>query len=210
MDSLSKLVAALRYLPGVGPKSALRMAHYLLQDKREQGLELASCLQDAMRRIGHCEWCNNFTETDRCSICLNPNRDAQTLCVVETPSDVMAIEQSSSFEGYYFVLMNKISPIEGIGPDDIDLPKLKARVEKSNLKEIIVALSPTVEGRTTTYFIQDLFRDAPVEVSQLAHGIPSGGELEFLDSHTIGSALQNRSKLNKASGQTSSNEKISF
>lgn len=192
MDILTRLVEALRCLPGVGPKSAQRMVFHLLQHQRQRGLLLASCLEQAMNQIQHCERCANYTEHHLCSICQNSDRDASLLCVVESPADVSAIEQSNAFQGKYFVLMGKISPLDGLGPDDIGLPRLKKLIIQENIKEVILALSPSVEGQTTIHFIHQLLRDQPVNMTQLAHGIPSGGELEFLDGNTIGNALRNR------------------
>jgi recombination protein RecR len=149
-----------------------------------------------MTLICHCLRCNNYTEHTLCALCQNPNRDPTLLCVVESPADVSAIEQSNAFQGKYFVLMGKISPIDGLGPDEIGLPKLKALITQENIQEIIIALSPTVEGQTTVHFIHQLLRDEPIHISQLAHGIPSGGELEFLDGNTISSALRNRATIN--------------
>ena len=196
MDTLNRLVEALRCLPGVGPKSAQRMAFHLLQHQRQRGLHLASCLEQAMNDIGHCERCNNYTEKTRCDLCQNPDRDPGILCVVESPADVSAIEQSNAFHGKYFVLMGKISPLDGLGPDDIGLPRLKNLILQEEIKEVILALSPSVEGQTTVHFIHQLLRDEHINISQLAHGIPSGGELEFLDGNTIGSALRNRATIN--------------
>ena len=195
MDTLLQLVNALRCLPGIGPKSAQRMAYYLLNNQRSKGLHLASCLQDAMVSIRHCDRCNNHTTLSLCELCVNSQRDTNVLCIVEHPIDVIAIEQSQAFNGYYYVLMGKISPMDGIGPEDIGLPKLKRLIDDENesIQEVILALSPTIEGQTTNHFIHELLRDKPIRVSQLAHGIPSGGELEFLDGKTIGNALRNRS-----------------
>ena len=198
MDALSRLVDALRCLPGIGPKSAQRMAFHLLQHQRQRGLHLASCLNDAMNNIGHCMRCNNYAANDMCSICSNTTRDLTVLCVVESPGDVAAIEHSSAYQGGYYVLMGKISPLDGIGPDDIGLPQLQKLVVDSGIKEVILALSPTIEGQTTVHFIQELLRPHAVRISQLAHGIPSGGELEFLDGNTIGSALRNRAALSRS------------
>lgn len=196
MDTLNCLVNALRCLPGVGPKSAQRMAFHLLQNQRQRGLHLASCLSEAMNNITHCAQCNNYTEQPLCALCLDPKRSAGILCVVENPVDVLAIEQSQSFNGHYFVLMGKISPIDGLGPEDIGLPRLKELVKSKQIREVILALSPSVESQTTAHFIHQLLAETPINISQLAHGIPSGGELEFLDGHTIGSALRNRALIN--------------
>ena len=192
MDALSRLIDALRCLPGVGPKSAQRMAFQLLKNSRQRGMHLASCLDDAMRHIRHCQRCNNYTSADICAICNNQNRDRSMLCVVESPADVAAIEQSSAFPGCYYVLMGKISPLDGIGPEHIGLPRLQQLVHDEGIKEVILALSPTIEGKTTVCFIQSLLSSSAAHISQLAHGIPSGGELEFLDANTSGHALRNR------------------
>ncbi|MDI9818770.1 MULTISPECIES: recombination mediator RecR [unclassified Legionella] len=196
MNALTRLVDALRCLPGIGPKSAQRMVFHLLQYQRQRGLHLASCLEEAMHAIQHCKRCNNYTEMELCGLCQNPARDLKTLCIVETPADVMAIEQSGVFNGCYYVLMGKISPLDGLGPEEIGLPRLHALVEKEQIKEVILALSPTLEGQTTIHFIHELLKGCPIHISQLAHGIPSGGELEFLDSNTIGNALRNRAAVN--------------
>jgi len=196
MDTLNRLVDALRCLPGVGPKSAQRMVFHLLHQQRQRGLHLASCLEQAMNNITHCERCNNYTEQALCHLCQSSNRDSLLLCVVESPADVSAIEQSHAFNGKYFVLMGKISPLDGLGPEDIGLPRLRNLILQEGIKEVILALSPSVEGQTTIHFIQQLLRDESLLISQLAHGIPSGGELEFLDGHTIGSALRNRATIN--------------
>lgn len=196
MDALNRLVDALRCLPGIGPKSAQRMVFHLLQHQRQRGLHLASCLEEAMRSIRHCQRCNNYTENEICTLCLNPERDLATICIVENPADVIAIEQSNAFDGCYYVLMGKISPLDGLGPEDIGLPQLRELVIRENIKEVIFALSPTIEGQTTVHFIHELLRDCSVHLSQLAHGIPSGGELEFLDGNTIGNALRNRAIVN--------------
>lgn len=196
MDALSRLVDALRCLPGVGPKSAQRMVFHLLQHQRQRGLHLSACLEEAMLNIRHCHRCNNYTTQELCILCSNTQRDLSKLCIVESPADLAAIEQSNAYRGHYYVLMGKISPIDGIGPEDIGLPKLQQLVRHENIQEVILALSPTIEGQTTVHFIQEVLRPHIVHISQLAHGIPSGGELEFLDSNTIGSALRNRAMLN--------------
>ena len=203
MDALSRLVDALRGLPGIGPKSAQRMAFHLLQHQRQRGLHLATCLEDAMRNIHHCQRCNNHTADEVCALCRNKERDVTTLCVVESPADVSAIEQSNTYHGGYYVLMGKISPLDGIGPEDISLPKLQELIIRENIQEVILALSPTIEGQATVHFIQELLRPHTTNISQLAHGIPNGGELEYLDSSTIGSALRNRAALRVTQHETS-------
>jgi recombination protein RecR len=196
MDAFGRLVDALRCLPGVGPKSAQRMVYHLLQHQRQRGLHLAACLQEAMQCIVHCKRCNNYTVSDLCSLCQNSERDFSLLCVVESPSDISAIEQSNAFTGSYFVLMGKISPLDGIRPEDIGLPRLADLVASEGITEVILALSPSVEGQITAHFIYELLHTQSVKISQLAHGIPSGGELEFLDGVTISSALRNRAPVN--------------
>ena len=195
MDTLLRLVNALRCLPGIGPKSAQRMVYHLLNNQRDRGMHLASCLQEAMVSIRHCDRCNNHTTQNICHLCSNPERDVSILCIVESPADVSAIEQSQAFQGCYYVLMGRISPMDGVGPEDIGLPKLNQLITTEKIQEVILALSSSVEGQTTSHFISELLSDKPIRVSQLAQGIPSGGELEFLDGHTIGNALRNRSIL---------------
>lgn len=196
MDTLKRLVDALQSLPGVGPKSAQRMVFHLLQHQRQRGLHLAACLEQAMKTIGHCQRCNNYSEDTVCELCRNPRRDSSLLCVVANPADVAAIEQSNAFQGLYFVLMGKISPLDGLGPEEIGLPKLKQLIFDQQIKEVILALNPSIEGQTTVHFINQLINKESIHLSQLAHGIPSGGELEFLDGNTIGSALRNRAMIN--------------
>jgi len=195
MDTLSILIDALRCLPGVGPKSAQRMAFHLLQHQRPRGLHLATSLSEAMKTIKNCMQCNNYTDHDICSLCQNSSREQTILCVVESPADVLAIEQSHAYQGLYYVLMGKISPLDGIGPEDIALEGLKTRVTQGKIHEVILALSPSVEGQTTLHFIQTLLKTCDITISQPAHGIPVGGELEFLDGNTISRALNNRGTL---------------
>ena len=196
VDVLSNLIHALRCLPGIGPKSAQRMAYFLLQQKeRHRGTNLARCLEKAMLAIQHCSQCNNYTEHDVCALCQDTSRDPRTLCVVETPVDIIAIEQTKTYRGYYYVLMGKISPLDGIGPNDIALAGLQQRVLNHPITEMIIAINPTLEGQTTIHFIQTAVQAKIIKISQLAHGIPIGGELEFLDANTIERALRNRESL---------------
>ncbi len=195
MDALSHLIDALSGLPGIGPKSAQRMAFHLLQHQRQRGLHLARCLEKAMLNIQHCKQCNNYTEHNICNLCQAPDRDPRVLCVVETPADVIAIEQTQAYRGFYYVLMGKISPLDGIGPEDIALPGLIEQVKQKQVEEVILALNPTIEGQTTIHFIQAALYGMHLTISQLAHGIPVGGELEFLNTNTIGSALRNRAAI---------------
>lgn len=195
MDTLARLIDALRCLPGVGPKSAQRMAFHLLQHQRPRGLQLAQALEAAMQTVQHCTQCNDYTDDALCQRCQNPNRMQHTLCVVETPADILAIEQSHAYDGQYYVLMGKISPLDGVGPEDIALDGLKKRVISGDIKEVILALSPSVEGQTTIHFIQNILSEYPIKISQPAHGLPVGGELEYLDGNTISRALSNRGTL---------------
>lgn len=195
MDALSRAVEALRCLPGVGPKSAQRMVFHLLQHQRQRGLHLASCLQEAMQSIKNCSICNDYTTDEICHICSDSKRDATKLCIVESPTDVLAIEQTATFNGTYYVLMGKISPLDGIGPKEIGLPKVVMHVQNKQIQELIIALAPSIEGQTTAHYINDMLKNMPVKISQIAHGIPSGSDLNFLDSNTISSALRNRETL---------------
>ena len=189
---LTKLIEALRCLPGVGPKSAQRMAFYLLDKNRDKGTHLADMLQEAMQAIQHCQQCNNFTETPLCHICANPKRDAQLICVVETPADVAAIEQTANFFGQYFVLMGHLSPLDGIGPKELRIDKLTQRMESTSINEIILATSTTVEGEATAHYIADLAKHHRIKATRIAHGVPLGGELEYIDSHTLSHAFSGR------------------
>lgn len=192
METLDRLVEALRCLPGVGPKSAQRMVFHLLQKQRQRGLHLSECMALAMNTITNCQRCNNYTDQELCLLCLDETREPSLLCIVESPADVFAIEQSNAFKGRYFVLMGKISPLDGLGPEEIGLPRLKQLINQEPITEVILALSPSIEGQTTVHFIRQLLQDEQLSISQLAHGIPSGGELEYLDGNTISSALRNR------------------
>lgn len=189
---LEKLFEALRCLPGVGPKSAQRMALHLLERDREGALQLSATLAAAMERIGRCKRCRNLTEQECCSICANPRRDASLLCVVESPSDVLAIEHATGFQGHYYVLMGRLSPLDGIGPAELGLDELAARLESDPPAEIIIATNPTVEGEATAYYLQRMAQKQGIEVSRIAHGVPLGGELEFTDQSTIAHAFASR------------------
>ena len=189
---IEQLVESLRCLPGVGRKGAQRMALHLLERERDAGLALAAALNEAIEKVGHCSQCRNFSEEELCIICADSRRDASMICVVESPADVVAIEQSGSFRGLYFVLMGHLSPIDGIGPGEIGLDILKQRVEEGGIEEIILATNPTVEGEATAYYLSELVRDEPVEVSRIAHGVPLGGELEYVDGSTLAHALSGR------------------
>jgi len=189
---VSELVDALRILPGVGPKSAQRMAFHLLERNRDGALKLAGVLERAMRDVRHCRDCRMLTEAELCSICASQNRDRSLLCVVENPVDVFAVEQSSSYRGLYFVLMGHLSPLDGIGPNELGIPLLVERVAATGVKELIVATNPTVEGEATAHYIREALRERAVAVSRIAHGVPMGGELEFVDGNTLARALSGR------------------
>jgi recombination protein RecR len=194
---IDQLVQALRCLPGVGPKSAQRMAFHLLERNREGGLQLAQMLQTALVQVGHCHRCHTLTELDVCGICADQRRDHTTLCVVESPADVLALEQAGSYRGVYFVLMGHLSPIDGIGPEEIGIDRLLERVrdksdENARIKEVILATNPTVEGEATAYYITEQVKALGVLVSRIAHGVPLGGELEYVDSGTLAHALRGR------------------
>lgn len=189
---LEQLIEALRCLPGVGPKSAQRMALHLLERDREGGLALSATLASSMERIGRCKRCRNLTEQELCSVCANPRRDASLLCIVESPSDVLAIEHATGYQGQYFVLMGRLSPLDGIGPAELGLDELAGRLDSDPPAEIIIATNPTVEGEATAYYLQRMAQKRGIEVSRIAHGVPLGGELEFTDQSTIAHAFASR------------------
>lgn len=190
--ALQNLVDALRCLPGVGPKSAQRMTLHLLERDRGGAATLADALIEAVERVGRCTLCRNFTELEVCEICTDHRRDVTTVCVVETPADVAAVEQSSSFRGLYFVLMGHLSPIDGIGPAEIGLEDFYQRVIDEGIQEVILATNPTVEGEATAYYLTDMLKPVGVKVSRIAHGVPLGGELEYVDGSTLAHALAGR------------------
>ena len=183
---------ALRCLPGVGPKSAQRMTLHLLERDREGASSLARALQAAVDKVDHCSRCRNFTELEVCEICSDPRRDASTICVVETPADVLAVEQSGSYRGVYFVLMGHLSPIDGIGPAELGLDRFQQRVVEEGATEVILATNPTVEGEATAYYLSDVLQREGVKVSRIAHGVPLGGELEYVDGSTLAHAFSGR------------------
>lgn len=187
-----QLIEALTCLPGVGPKSAQRMALHLLDRDRQRASKLADILNQAMTKIGRCQKCRNFTENPVCHICAQSSRDPALLCVVETPADVIAIEQSGTYRGFYFLLLGHLSPIDGIGPDEIGIPLLDKRLGQGEVKELIIATGTTVEGEATAHFISELARVHGVKASRIAHGVPMGGELEYVDSNTLALALRGR------------------
>ena len=192
---LEQLIDALRVLPGVGQKSAQRMAYHLLERQRDGGKRLSGALAEAMEHIGHCEHCRDFSETAVCPTCASSARDAQLLCVVETPADRLAIEQATGFRGLYFVLQGRLSPLDGIGPRELGLDRLAQRLEQGEVQELIVATNPTVEGEATAHYLAQLARARGVHPSRLAHGVPLGGELEYVDRGTLSHAFGSRGEM---------------
>lgn len=192
---ITRLIEALRCLPGVGPKSAQRMAFHLLERNREGALRLAKALEEAVDRVGHCERCRTLSETPLCRLCASERRDPAQLCVVENPSDVQAIEQTTSFQGLYFVLMGHLSPLDGIGPEDIGLDRLAQRFTGGEVREVILATNPTVEGEATAHYIADMAREHGIRASRIAYGVPFGGELEYVDAGTLSHALAGRREI---------------
>ncbi len=189
---IKELIDSLRCLPGVGAKSAQRMAYHLLERNRQGARKLAHALNQAAEQVGHCQSCRILTEYEVCDICQSPKRDKQVLCVVETPSDVYAIEQSGSYYGTYFVLMGHLSPLDGIGPQELHLDKLKQRVKTETIKEVILATNATVEGEATAHYLVEMLKPFTDKVSRIAHGVPLGGELEYIDGSTLGHAFKGR------------------
>ncbi|HSG77664.1 MAG TPA: recombination mediator RecR [Burkholderiales bacterium] len=189
---LERLVEALRVLPGVGPRSAQRMAYYLLQRDRGGAEQLAHALSEALARVRHCALCNNYTEDEVCALCRSPRRDRTQLCVVETPADLAMVEQTSAYAGMYFVLMGRLSPLDGVGPRDIGLEKLLARATEGDVAEVVLATNFTNEGEATAHYVAELLRNRNVRVSRIARGVPLGGELEYVDAGTLSQALLDR------------------
>lgn len=189
---IDELIESLRVLPGVGQKTAQRMALDLLERKREGGLRLSSALAHAMESVNRCQVCRNLTEAETCALCSDSRRDDSLLCVVESPSDLLAIEQSQQYAGKYFVLSGSLSPIDGRGPDQVGMPLLIEQVSARPIKEMILATNPTVEGEATAHYISEIFRNKDLLITRPAHGIPLGGELGFVDGGTLGHALSGR------------------
>ena len=191
-----QLIESLRALPGVGPKSAQRMAFQLLAESgKSKGLELARALQQSIEKVDYCQRCRLFTEHDLCDLCRNPKRDPSLICVVESPADVIAIEQTHSYRGLYFILNGHLSPLDGIGPEEIGLPILFTRLKQEPVQELILATNPTMEGKATAHYIANQLSDSGIQLSRIAHGVPVGGELEYLDSSTLMLALSSRAIL---------------
>ena len=182
----------MRRLPGVGPKSAQRMAFHLLARDRDGAQRIAEAIRIALERVGHCQRCNDFSETDLCPVCASPRRDHALLCVVESPADLASIEQSGAFGGLYFVLMGRLSPLDGIGPDELGLHRLEALFDEGQIKEVILATNLTVEGEATAHYIGELARARQIRATRIAYGVPVGGELEYTDRGTLARALSGR------------------
>lgn len=191
---IDELIDALRCLPGVGPKSAQRISFQLLERNRGGAQRLSKALHNAVEKVGHCRSCRTLTEDPECRLCRDPRRDQHTICVVESPADVLAFEQGGDYRGLYFVLMGRLSPIDGIGPEDIGIDRLVERVQALNVSELILATNPTVEGEATAFYIAEEMRRLGVAVSRIAHGVPLGGELEYVDSGTLSHALKGRQR----------------
>ncbi len=190
--SLEQLIAALRCLPGVGPKSAVRMAYYLLQRDRKGAATLAQTLDNALQVVSHCQMCNTFSETPICPMCASGKRDHSMLCVVEMPTDMMLMEQTQAYSGMYYVLMGRLSPLDGIGPKEIHLDKLIKRAQVGNVQEVILATNYTVEGEATAHYISELLAKQDIRISRIARGMPMGGEIEHVDAGTLAQAMLER------------------
>jgi recombination protein RecR len=190
--SLARLIEALRILPGVGPKSAQRMAFHLLERDRDGARALSRALAEAADNVGHCRRCRMLTDGELCTVCSAPQRDDSLLCVVESPADVVAIEQSASFRGCYFVLMGHLSPLDGVGPGEIGIDAFEGVLDEGEVREVILATNPTVEGEATAHFLAEVVGRRGIRASRIAHGVPVGGELEFVDGGTLAHALAGR------------------
>ncbi len=193
---LNKLIQAFKILPGIGEKSAQRMAFHILEKNKEGGKNLAKLINESVEYIRNCSECRNLTEEAVCDICSDEKRNKKLICVVESPTDVLAIENSGCFKGKYFVLMGRLSPIDGVAPEDLGIPKLIERVKSSEIDEIIIATSPTIEGDATSFYIKDQIDENSIVISRIAYGVPMGGELEYVDNTTLGRAIQGRREIN--------------
>lgn len=192
---IGRLMEALRCLPGVGPKSAQRMTFYLLERNRKGAMLLADTLREAVEKVGHCHSCRTLSETEICPLCSNQRRDHSLLCIVESPADAQAIEAAAVYRGLYFVLMGRLSPLDGIGPEDIGLDLLASRLDQEDIKEIILATNPTVEGEATAHYISEMVQTHNIKTTRIAHGVPIGGELEYIDSTTLTHAFTGRQEI---------------
>ena len=192
---LEQLIEALRGLPGVGPKSAQRMAYHLLERNRDGGLRLSAALKEAVERVGHCEQCRDFSEDKLCATCASGSRERSQLCAVESPADRRVIEHATGYRGLYFVLQGRLSPLDGIGPRELGLDLLARRLAEGEVRELIIATNPTVEGEATAHYLAQLARQFDVRPSRLAHGVPLGGELEYVDRGTLAHAFGSRQEI---------------
>ena len=189
---IGRLVEALRCLPGVGPKSAQRMAFHLLERNREAARELARVIEEAVATVGRCESCRTLSESALCSVCASARRDARTLCVVETPADMAAIDASGVYQGMFFVLMGHLSPLDGIGPEELGLDQFEQRLDGGGITEVVLATSSTVEGEATAHYLAGMVRERGIRATRIAQGVPMGGELEFVDGGTLARAITAR------------------
>lgn len=189
---LDRLLEALRVLPGVGPRSAQRMAYHLLQHDRRGAEQLSKALAEALVQVRHCALCNNYTEDEVCALCRSPRRDRSMLCVVETPADLSMVEQTAAYSGMYFVLMGRLSPLDGVGPRDIGLERLLSRATEGEVVEVVLATNFTNEGEATAHYIAEMLRARSIRISRIARGVPLGGELEYVDAGTLSQALLDR------------------
>lgn len=192
---LEQLIDAFRVLPGVGQKTAQRMAYHVLERERDGGRRLAEVLGDAVEKVGHCTRCRDFSESELCATCASASRDVQLLCAVESPADRLVIEQATGYRGLYFVLQGRLSPLDGIGPRELGLEQLAERLAQGEVQELIIATNPTVEGEATAHYLAQLARQAGVRPSRLTHGVPIGGELEYVDRGTLSHAFGTRSEM---------------
>lgn len=192
---IDQLIHSLRHLPGVGPKSAQRMALHLLERDRDGAKQLADVLSLAVENVQRCKQCRTLTEQALCALCSNPRRNRKELCIVETPADVIAVETSAVFSGYYFVLLGRLSPLDGIGPKEIGMDVLDARFAEGEIEEVIIATNPSIEGEATSHYISEKAKARGIKVSRIAHGIPIGGELEYVDGGTLAHAMSRRQEI---------------
>ncbi|MFT5574423.1 MAG: recombination protein RecR [Cryomorphaceae bacterium] len=190
--SVEQLQLSLQRLPGIGPKSAQRMAFHLLERDREGAFSIADAIKSALSKVNHCHRCNNFSESELCKICSSPKREKTLLCIAETPADVEAVEQANAFRGMYFVLMGHLSPLDGIGPEQLGIDRLLQLVQTGEVTEVVLATNLTIEGEATADFIADLLATMPLSVTRLARGVPVGGELEYMDAGTLNQAFTDR------------------
>jgi len=194
-ESISKLIDSFMKLPGIGPKTAVRLAFFVIDMKDDDVVDFANALVTVKRELGHCEICGHIADQKVCSICEDPTRDGSIICVVEDSKDVIAMEKMREFNGYYHVLQGSISPMDGIGPEDINVPNLIKRLKESDVKEIILATNPNIEGEATAMYISRLVKPSGIRTTRIAHGLPVGGDLEYADEVTLAKSLEGRREL---------------